>query len=101
MFFVFSSRCRYFLGYISEEFDNSDRPNSRQRLDEADAVVNAVTESQMIRWIDASGNVISRRYDDISDFGHAIQSRLKNFLNKKLLEQNNGNYLPEDLISAI
>jgi hypothetical protein len=31
----------------------------------------------------------------------AIQSRLKSFLNKKLLEQNNGNYLPEDLISAI
>jgi len=43
MLFVFSSRCRYFLGYISEEFDNSDRPNSRQRLDEADAIVNSVT----------------------------------------------------------
>jgi hypothetical protein len=56
--------------------------------------------SIIVKWKDALGNNMTRRHEDMSDFGRAVQSRLEDFLTKKLNEQNNGKYSPEDLISA-
>jgi len=56
-----------------------------------------------LKWIDALGNKLGIRSDDMSDFARLVQSRLRDWLKKKLLEQKKGQcaYSKEDLISAL